>query len=1078
MEVPSLVALSIATACDYLHEQADHSPVASQELVDHIDCVLSRLSWNKQLSAALLGQLLSTGAVQSLDLTEGLLGITADTLAQMIAYIDVDALQGIDASFSHIVVDSVCTNLIGPFCANLRDLRLSATSITDEALIAVVKKCPLLEILHVGNTDISGEFLSSLAASCTSLATLNMRACRELQWGYVLHLLAICPQLRGVDLGECFTGWSTNSVAVTESSEQLIELVEGGDVEGLTSMDLTDVPITANAFGTLVTKCPNLRSLHANCVAWGEDWVGSNFANCDWGGALMLQDLSLHFLTCQRSGILDHCPSIHRLRLSLCESAHDGPAQRHPWAGLLELLAGIQNAAAVESLTLQGFSAQKPQEVLEAITAKLNALVSLQLSMPTSLHVHMLDSIPEITALESLDLSHSCFSFRSLAVALPLLPQLRILVAVKSRAEVVLQESMLQEEGGSEEDSSEEGGSKEGADSGTTYESLKLQSASLHSIDFSGAMLLVKASDSMSSEALQALLTTTVRTPDSERTARRTRRRQRNIRLQIRCWNLRCLNVDAMRAQAECTEGLSAAGVNQEWQQANAASLPVEYYRISVDFECSPQIHSLRSTSCKFYELAALPSTLKLLHLSGQQDYFARRQPIHQIPTGLRSTANSFKLLQVLAITASNCSCSDIGHLAAECVQLQELRLSHCVHLAGVLAQASVKSAREREQQTILEGCDDGLEQTPKRAQGRHRGAGAGAGASAGAGAGAGASGETPEDGKKSCTSARGERADEDGGEEAEVRTPILSKRDQKKAAKAKAKAKAEKGAAQQQEEGEDGEEGGQAATTPKGPKKKGGKGQEKDSDDDDDDGDDDGGGRQSAKKGQKGKKGKQHENDGEDGGEGKSTKKGRKGRKGKQGKQGKQGDSDDDMPTPKSSKKKGKKGRRDGSDDDGGGHGEGHSVQSQFERLRAAGCSKVQHKLILALPQSDGKQVCLKYQRDLCRAEECSFAHTLIKPSWQAKFKPLIELACSAAERAAAKKGTPKRNRTPRAKSEPSAAAAQRLPLLFPRLISMHVEDCPKLLAVDIVAPLLCECSLLKCTLLERASLVAPEVR
>jgi hypothetical protein len=100
------------------------------------------------------------------------------------------------------------------------------------------------------------------------------------------------------------------------------------------------------------------------------------------------------------------------------------------------------------------------------------------------------------------------------------------------------------------------------------------------------------------------------------------------------------------------------------------------------------------------------------------------------------------------------------------------------------------------------------------------------------------------------------------------------------------------------------------------------------------------------------------------------------------------------------------------------------------------------------------------------------------MKTSLQAKFKPLIDLLCAASENTA----LTKQARRGKAKgkddvgSEVNAAWPQ-APLLFPQLLSLHITDCPKLLAVDLVCPLLCECTFLKCTLLERASLTAPEV-
>jgi hypothetical protein len=672
MQMPSLFEISLAAASRDLTRN-QRSVVLSQLRSlpgEFIHQMLSGLSSRRQLSSVLLMQFLSTREVQCLDLSQSLLCVTGELFSRKIPNANhvFGRLEVIDLSYSHIDVVEVCSSVVGPYCHLLTELCLSATSITDGGLKTVCRHCPLLKKLQASQTRITGDFLPVLSESCASLSTLHLQDCPALNDQFMLPLLQLLPQLVDLDVSYVFQAWGWFfqwAPAMEKGRGYTTGLVR------MTAINFNQVPIGNVGFCAVVAGCPLLTTLLADSVVWEvEETEEEGTKRAQWlserldGRQLLLQELAVSTHTCIRSGLLAHCPALQSLRLGLPPEDGDHAARaevrkvegRDCVLEVLELLA--RKAPSLNSLALCGDGV--PQQAVELIAKRFACLRALEISVTPVIvsarnQVYSVDALGRMQSLLVLDFSETYVRFGSMEVVLPMLQSLRVLKAARSRIACTPCAWRTPRAVG---ERAEEGGAGECA----KQKSMPMGASSLEcNLD---SMLLSSTSLRMLDLTCAVLLTDAVST-DMERAESKPA-----VHVRVRCPNIRTVLLDGLRAQALSDEFLCVG--------------------LAVTFATEvPWLTNLRTATAsregKLIDLSSLPPRcLTSLSLSGPRDF-------------VRSDVESrFERLQVLTISLSTCTCHDLADIAAVCVSLHELCLSHCSLLVGVLAQPSTHRKKMR----------------------------------------------------------------------------------------------------------------------------------------------------------------------------------------------------------------------------------------------------------------------------------------------------------------------------------------------------------------------------------------------
>eukprot|EP00899_Mesostigma_viride_P024747 jgi/Mesvir1/5457/Mv15512-RA.1 len=237
---------------------------------------------------------------------------------------------------------------LGPnSCRELRTLRISLDSWTDDSIAAMAARCSKLTSLSIYNLDVTGAGVAVFAASCPWLEELSLPYRSELTDAGMLAVAKNCPRLRSVSLGQCKFVTDASLVELARRCPSLQELRFYHAFAG----NRTAIALARN--------CPDLRSF------------GPSFFHSSELPSRGTQDLRQAW---ERVRVKDHglamvlrwCLQLKTLNLSMCRGFTD--------AGIS--MAG-DSCKRLQRLVLSGCRGCFTARGLAAMASHLGALVSL-----------------------------------------------------------------------------------------------------------------------------------------------------------------------------------------------------------------------------------------------------------------------------------------------------------------------------------------------------------------------------------------------------------------------------------------------------------------------------------------------------------------------------------------------------------------------------------------------------------------------------------------------------------------------------------------------------------------------------
>jgi uncharacterized protein YjbI with pentapeptide repeats len=128
------------------------------------------------------------------------------------------------------------------------------TKLTDEYLKMLLEKCPNLQKLNLSDTKITGEGFNSAAIKLENLHEIHISYCNNLTDDHLKRLIEKCPDLQKINLsGADITGQAFDSHDI--KLENLHEI----DISGCNNL-------TDKYLKILLEKSPNLRTLNLSCT--------------------------------------------------------------------------------------------------------------------------------------------------------------------------------------------------------------------------------------------------------------------------------------------------------------------------------------------------------------------------------------------------------------------------------------------------------------------------------------------------------------------------------------------------------------------------------------------------------------------------------------------------------------------------------------------------------------------------------------------------------------------------------------------------------------------------------------------
>jgi hypothetical protein len=94
---------------------------------------------------------------------------------------------------------------IGTLCPHLQNLLLASNvnNVGDATLLNISKHCADLRVLHIAGTDVSDFALTAIAKKCPLLKSLNISDCASVTDGFLMMLARYGGALRTFDWFEC-----------------------------------------------------------------------------------------------------------------------------------------------------------------------------------------------------------------------------------------------------------------------------------------------------------------------------------------------------------------------------------------------------------------------------------------------------------------------------------------------------------------------------------------------------------------------------------------------------------------------------------------------------------------------------------------------------------------------------------------------------------------------------------------------------------------------------------------------------------------------------------------------------------